>query len=116
MGDTAARGRPGAGDDSAAEGAPAAEAELRTQDAPPPGSVRGACALRTPAPQAAKAGGPLSRPLSGQSPRPALRVRRPSRGGAEVAQGSRGAPRAKRRAALSVLHINGGNTWDAPVQ
>lgn len=33
MGDTAARGRPGAGDDSAAEGAPAAEAELRTQDA-----------------------------------------------------------------------------------
>lgn len=114
MGDTAARGRPGAGDDSAAEGAPAAEAELRTR--PPPGSVRGACALRTPAPQAAKARGPLSRPLSGQSPRPALRVRRPSRGGAEVAQGSRGAPRAKRRAALSVLHINGGNTWDASVQ
>lgn len=107
MGDTAARGRPGAGDDSAAEGAPAAEAELRTQDA----AAARLCVGRMRAADSRAAGrqgpgsrvSPHARPYASADPR-------------EVAQGSQGAPRAKRRAALSVLHINGGNTWDAPVQ
>lgn len=68
MGDTAARGRPGAGDDSAAEGAPAAEAELRTQDA----AAAWLCAGRMRAADSRAAGRQGPRSALGSVPTPGL--------------------------------------------